>query len=223
MYKFILVLFLSLAPQVAHAEYFPFWFIMFKEQICRKQTAPPNHVIASCAEVLRADTDGTSIADHIYFLAGAYYRKNQPELGQKHHAFLLNRTIKLLEDRTKDVRHWAWLMNLRCWSKGISGLELDTAVADCDRALEANPGRAEILDSKAFVYYRMGKYQDALLIYNAALDAKPDFASSLYMRGIIKAKLGDDSGSKTDGDAARLANADIEIIYQSYGIAPVTR
>ena len=41
------------------------------------------------------------------------------------------------------------------------------------------------------VYYRMGRMEDALADLDAALDEAPDMAAALFMRAVIKRKLGD--------------------------------
>ena len=64
-------------------------------------------------------------------------------------------------------------------------MHLDTALKDCTRSIELSESRVSALDSRAMVYYRMNRFDDALADLTAALDDAPELAASLYMRGII--------------------------------------
>ena len=64
------------------------------------------------------------------------------------------------------------------------------------------PGSAPILDSRALARFRQGDFKAALVDYDAALKADPEQSWSLYMRGLVKAKLGDAAGAKADRETA---------------------
>ncbi len=80
----------------------------------------------------------------------------------------------------------ASLLNSRCWVKGTRNQSLDTALKDCTKAIELADSPAAPLDSRAMVYYRMGRMEDALADLDAALDEAPDMAAALYMRAVVK-------------------------------------
>jgi tetratricopeptide (TPR) repeat protein len=65
-------------------------------------------------------------------------------------------------------------------------LELDRAMTYCDQSLRLRPGKAETMDSKATLMLRLGKWSDAIRLYDEALALQPDLANSLYGRGIAK-------------------------------------
>ncbi|WP_404334408.1 DUF3857 domain-containing protein [Sphingomonas sp. MMS12-HWE2-04] len=112
------------------------------------------------------------------------------------------------------------LLNERCWVKGTLNTALDTALKDCTKGIELAENPASIYDSRALVYFRMGRMDDALTDLNAALDLSPGQGASLYMRGVIRKQQGDAKGSTDDLAAARLMSARIDEDYARYGIKP---
>ena len=111
------------------------------------------------------------------------------------------------------------LLNSRCWIKGTLNIALDTALKDCTRSIELSDSTTAALDSRAMVFFRMNRFDDALADLNAALDNAPGQAASLYMRGLILGRQGKAEG-KADLAAARLINPRIDEDYKRYGIAP---
>ncbi|MFK5108591.1 hypothetical protein ACI394_29055, partial [Klebsiella pneumoniae] len=79
------------------------------------------------------------------------------------------------------------ILNLQCWLKGTRQVMLDSALKDCTRAIELSESTAGALDSRAMVWYRLGRDDEALADLDAALDAQPGLASSLFMRAVIAA------------------------------------
>jgi tetratricopeptide (TPR) repeat protein len=111
------------------------------------------------------------------------------------------------------------LLNSRCWIKGTLNIALDTALKDCTRSIELSDSTIAALDSRAMVFFRMGRMDDALADLGAALDGEPDQAASLYMRGIILGKQGKPD-AKADLIAARAIRPRIDEDYRRYGIVP---
>jgi tetratricopeptide (TPR) repeat protein len=112
------------------------------------------------------------------------------------------------------------LLNSRCWIKGLSNTALDTALKDCTRAIELSESNSAALDSRALVYFRMGRMEDALADLQAALDGEPDIAGSLFLRGVIRRKQGDAPASEADLAAARFIDPQIDRTYARFGIKP---
>jgi tetratricopeptide (TPR) repeat protein len=110
------------------------------------------------------------------------------------------------------------LLNTRCWVKGIAKLQYDTALKDCTRAIELSDSNADALDSRGLIYLRMGRFEEAIADYDAALRMRPDAAGTLYARGVAKTWLGKDGTA--DLRDARLVDPDIETEYAPYGIVP---
>lgn len=112
------------------------------------------------------------------------------------------------------------LLNSRCWLKGTLDIALDTGLRDCTRSIELGENPAAALDSRALVYFRMGRMDDALTDLNAALDIAPNMGAALYLRGIIRSHRGDASGAKADLDAARMMSPRIAEDYDRWGVKP---
>jgi predicted aspartyl protease len=109
-------------------------------------------------------------------------------------------------------------LNDRCFWRGIAKADLDGALADCDKSLKLAPGIAATLDSRAFVLFQMGHYEEALNGYDAALRADARQAPSLFMRGLTRGKLGDTSGKNADVAAATKDDPTIPAEFKRIGI-----
>lgn len=110
--------------------------------------------------------------------------------------------------------------NERCWVRAVAGRDLDTALADCNAALAAAPGKANRLDSRALVHLRRGELKDALADYDAALRGDPKAPSTLYARGIAKLRLGDKTGGRADIEAAKTLAPDIAVAMAEIEVGP---
>jgi len=66
--------------------------------------------------------------------------------------------------------------------------------------------------------YTQRNYKQALADYNAALALAPNHATSLYVRGVIRRKLGDTSGGDADIRAAGKIDPEIAESFAPYGL-----
>lgn len=107
--------------------------------------------------------------------------------------------------------------NNRCWAIAIAGRDLAKALTDCDRALRLDPGNAEALDSRGFVKLRLGRTEEAIADYTAALDRNPKLASSRYGRGVARLKT-DAAAGNADISAAKAIQPDIAETFARYGV-----
>jgi len=110
--------------------------------------------------------------------------------------------------------------NSRCWLKGTLGVQLDTALKDCTKALELGASTGMTLDSRAMVYLKLGRLDDALADIDAALLERPDQTGSLFLRGVIKARLGRRAEGLDDLTGARTDSPLIDEEYARYGVRP---
>jgi hypothetical protein len=110
------------------------------------------------------------------------------------------------------------VLNNRCYWRGVAKKELDAALSDCDKSLKLKPQDAATLDSRAFVLYQQGKYQEALDVYDTVLKIDPRHAASLLVRGYAKGKLGDTAGKNADIAAAVVSDPDIPTEYKRFGV-----
>jgi TonB family protein len=92
-----------------------------------------------------------------------------------------------------------------CYTLAIVNAALDRALEACNRALESMPRVANILDSRALVYLRLGRLKEAQADYDLALKFRPHSADSLYGRGLVFARLGQSRSADADrAEALRL-------------------
>ena len=109
-------------------------------------------------------------------------------------------------------------LNGRCFARARAGQMLAGALVDCNAALDIEPRASGILDSRAFVHFRMGNYDKAITDYDRALKIDPDLAPSLYVRGLAKRAIGDRSGGDQDIKAARKLDPTVVKTYAAYGV-----
>lgn len=112
------------------------------------------------------------------------------------------------------------LLNNLCWLKGTRSFELESALKDCTRAIELSDESSAVLDSRALVFFRLGRMEEARADLDAALKISPSMPASLYMRGILRLRGDDRDGGQRDLALARLQNARIDAEYADYGIKP---
>lgn len=113
------------------------------------------------------------------------------------------------------------LLNNRCWIKGTLNVQLESALKDCTRAIElSDNAAAAALDSRAMVYFRQNRFDEALADLEAALEQRPSAASSLYLRGIVRSRAGKAKEGMADIADARLLSPEIDEDYARYGIKP---
>ena len=62
--------------------------------------------------------------------------------------------------------------------------------------------------------------RNSLASYDSALAMSPDQVSSLYMRGIVKLRLGRTEEGRADVAAALAAEPDIADFYGEFGLSP---
>ncbi len=74
--------------------------------------------------------------------------------------------------------------NKLCWRLTLSDTALERAMEYCNRALALAPGRSSLVDSKALLLLRLGRWQEAIEAYDKALEKNPNLGTSLYGRGI---------------------------------------
>jgi tetratricopeptide (TPR) repeat protein len=110
-------------------------------------------------------------------------------------------------------------LNGRCWARAISGQDLNAALTDCDDSIRRKPRISANLDSRGLVLLRMGRFDESIAAYDAALKLQPGNGWSLYCRGLAKQA----KGLKTEGDAdikAALAiNPALPKQAERYGLA----
>lgn len=110
------------------------------------------------------------------------------------------------------------LMNARCWIKGTRDIMLESALKDCTAAIELSTDASGPLDSRAMVWFRLGKYQEALADLDAVLAAVPSQAESRFMRAIVLSKVHREPEASAELAIARRLQPSVDKHYARYGI-----
>lgn len=144
-------------------------------------------------------------------------------------SFLLSRGIayarsgdKVKADKdftaARDKAQGSGPLNNLCWSKAIAGVALETALTECDAALAKQPDASAIIDSKAFVLLRLGRFDEAIAAYDAALVKRPRQSSSLFGRAVAWARKGDKAKADADLAAALAVDPEVQTTFADYGV-----
>jgi tetratricopeptide (TPR) repeat protein len=109
--------------------------------------------------------------------------------------------------------------NDRCLARVNHGRDLDAALNDCDAAIKLHPD-IYVLRIRAFVYYRLGRYDEAIADATAALAGDPKFAYALYVRGMAWIAKGDRARGSADMAAAKAISPRVADEYAGFGVRP---
>jgi tetratricopeptide (TPR) repeat protein len=112
------------------------------------------------------------------------------------------------------------VLNSMCWAIATAGVALDTALSACEAALAQRPQDSAFLDSRGFVLLRLGRYDEAIAAYDAAIKITADRGMSLYGRGVSKRRKGDLAGGDADLEAALALNRSVAATFAHYGVTP---
>jgi tetratricopeptide (TPR) repeat protein len=190
---------------------------------CEEPGLPEDETISYCAAMLRMGTENGPSGKYNYPRLGAvnhalhaglaFLRKGQADFARKYFEFSI---MAVTEEINKFPE--PGLYGQRCWIRAVLNAQLDRAMADCEQALQGKPDDPELLRNKGFVLFRLGKYQEALVLYDASLQAKQDDAYGLFLRGALKQKLGDTT-AEADIKAATALNFKIVAIFKNYSVS----
>ncbi|WP_255326474.1 DUF3857 domain-containing protein [Sphingobium sp. EM0848] len=128
--------------------------------------------------------------------------------------------LKLLDGLISDKPGSPSLLNARCWVKATRSVMIDTALKDCTSAIELSTSAYQALDSRALVWFRLARYEEALQDLNAVLNAAPGTAESRYLRGIILNRMGREKEGGVDLTIARQLEPRIDVQYGKFNIRP---
>lgn len=141
-------------------------------------------------------------------LGTLYERKDQPELALPH----LERALEL-DPANPNAR------GARCWVLTVLNRDLPRALSDCSRALKANPQDYNSFNSRGFLHFRLGQYEQSIADYDRAIAGDATMASSFYMRGMAKRALGRSAEAEVDIAKGLQLNSGVATRYASFGVA----
>lgn len=112
------------------------------------------------------------------------------------------------------------LLNARCWIKASRNVQTESGLKDCTSALELSDRTANILDSRALVWMRLGRDEDALRDLDAALLQQPGLGPSRFLRAIVRKRMGQADDAAADLAIARQMSPSTERDYARFGLKP---
>jgi len=111
------------------------------------------------------------------------------------------------------------VLSRRCWTRARLNIELDLALDDCNKAINRQGKNGRYYDVRGWLRLRRGEWQKAMADFDRSLNLRPDTAWSLYGRGIVRSKLGDDAAGQADIAAARQLQPAIDKEAGRFGLA----
>jgi len=85
--------------------------------------------------------------------------------------------------------------------------------------LRLAPGDPGTLDSRGFVYLKLGRFSQAIADYDAALAGNPRESGSLYGRGLARLRSQDTEGGRADLAAAKALDPAVAEEFARYGLS----
>ncbi len=112
----------------------------------------------------------------------------------------------------------------RCWTRAISGQDLDRGIADCNKANHLNSRNAVGLDGRGTIRLRQGEYDRALADFDAFLQINPRSAWALYGRAQAQLHKQNTKAAESDFAAATALDSKVAEEFKRIGLeAPQPR
>ena len=124
------------------------------------------------------------------------------------------------DDALKLKPNDAHALDNRCYTKAVANVQLDSALADCLQSLKVRPDDAGTLGNLGLVYLRLGRIDEAIASYDAAIAKNGTSSWRRFGRGIAKHRKGDTSGGNADIAVAKAMDTNIEATFAGMGLMP---
>jgi tetratricopeptide (TPR) repeat protein len=108
----------------------------------------------------------------------------------------------------------------RCLTRAVFSVDLDKALADCDRALQLNPKNYFDVATKAFVHLRLKQYEAAIADATASLAMKPNNGNALAIRSMAERALGRRAQADADLAAAHKIDPELDSVMKNWRLEP---
>jgi tetratricopeptide (TPR) repeat protein len=135
-----------------------------------------------------------------------------------HFAGAIDRFDRWIDSYSSDERLPSAL-NGRCWARAMLNQSLNLALADCNAALKSRRS-SQVLDSRAFVWLRLGDFDKAIADYKASLSLQSHSAWSSYGLGLAELRKGLREQGEKDMQAAATLSPSIADAFKRAGLAP---
>lgn len=124
-----------------------------------------------------------------------------------------------LATHREDV-HAAEALAGRCLQRVLARRDLDKAVDDCDRSLDAYPRQPELRALRGWALVVIGRDKQALADLDAAVASDANDARSLYARGVARVRLGQREAGRADLQAAKALRSEVGEEAERAGLPP---
>ena len=145
-------------------------------------------------------------------IAAAYGRAGQFETAVKLYGAWI--------DAHPKASNRAAVLESRCWTRATWGKELDAGLADCDAAAKGGLRTSDEMEARGITLLRLGRIDEALNEFDAAIRAQPKAAWALYGRGLARLKKGQKEAGEADLAAAREIAPGLPQQARRFGLAP---
>jgi len=108
----------------------------------------------------------------------------------------------------------------RCSIRAFWGRAAERALADCDAAMQRGLRGVNVMEARGIALYRLGRSDDALKQFEAALRLQPKAGWALYGRGLVRVKKGDETAGRWDLETATNLEPQLSGLAKRYGLAP---
>jgi tetratricopeptide (TPR) repeat protein len=167
--------------------------------IARATLRLAGHETAQAMQDLAAADKASAKQDDVHYeIAELYERADVPHAA-------IDQFSLWIDAHSEDAR-LPQALNGRCWLRALTGVDLDKALNDCNRAIRNFPKNAAMLDSRGLVHLRLGDLDKAIADYDASLAINPKLGWSLYGRGLAKQRKGLAAEGAADISAAVAIN-----------------
>ncbi|MDA9508873.1 hypothetical protein XI09_30420 [Bradyrhizobium sp. CCBAU 11386] len=143
--------------------------------------------------------------------ATSRYKRGQVYAIKRAHALAMQDFDVVIRRAPRDAQ----ALNNRCWTRAATG-DLQGALADCNLALQLDPGLSDAFDSRGLVNLKLGRTAEAIKDYTDAIQRNPRSSSSLFGRGVATRKSGGDGAS--DIALAKSMDPNIAKEFAGYGV-----
>ena len=112
------------------------------------------------------------------------------------------------------------LLNAACWHEGTWNLVDESTIDLCTRAVEKSDYSPPVLDSRGLAFFRLGRFEEALADYDAALADDVALPPTRYMRGLVKLELGREQAGREEIALALRMMPSLAASYAAWGLEP---
>jgi len=139
------------------------------------------------------------------------YKRGQVYAIKRAHALAMQDFDAVIRRDPRDAQ----ALNNRCWTRAATG-DLQGALADCNLALQLDPGLSDAFDSRGLVNLKLDRTAEAIKDYTDAVQRNPRSSSSLFGRGVATRRSGGDGAS--DIALAKSMDPNIAKEFAGYGV-----